>query len=429
MEKYIQVFINNDVLDISPFSSVYSLKDKIKKIKKYINIPFENINLHYQGKLLSDKKSLFFYNIEENSNIDLILTVKGGDSSHLQLYLIYFLVVILYLTFIISGLPPILANSFFYIFKNTLLSIFTKIPEWIINISSFIFLNISLIFFIWSSSAYIIFPWLYTNNYDYCNSGLAAMNIGFWIMFSYMIIYGPFNSVDFFCDKAEAIVNSESIPKILKPTITMMEYTKNVWDNLKITPLYAIPVVGLIFFRIHNAMASNISYIYYILNIIDKFNCKDKDTVKTLSDVFNNINNIITLNVKVPSNIQDILLDASIIQVTKKYKSEFLVKLLKYGFSDLNLEQLNKELEKGEPGWEINSINRFIARSIVSFFCDFLIFSDNLKILLNEVGSENSIINMIKTGQIAGLISAIFLIIMFNYTYVFGSFWGYRYGT
>jgi hypothetical protein len=243
-----------------------------------------------------------------------------------------------------------------------------------------------------------------------------------------MIIYGPFNSVDFFCDKAEAIVNSESIPKILKPTITMMEYTKNVWDNLKITPLYAIPVIGQIFLYIHNAIASNISYIYYILNIIDKFNCKDKDTVKTLSDVFNNINNIITLNVKVPSNIQNILLDASILQVTKKYKSEFLVKLLKYGFSDLNLEQLNKELENGEPGWEINSVNRFIARYIVSFFCDFLIFSDNLKILLNEVGSENSIINMIKTGQIAGLISAIFLIIMFIYTYIFGSFWGYRYG-
>ena len=57
MNKKIRIFVNKKTLvDISPFASIYSLKRKIVKKNEDLNI--DKMILHFNGKILSDEKSV-----------------------------------------------------------------------------------------------------------------------------------------------------------------------------------------------------------------------------------------------------------------------------------------------------------------------------------------------------------------------------------
>ena len=62
-------------LDISPSQLVYEIKSKIHSIEQ---IPINNQNLFYFGKLLENNKPISFYSIENNSIINLIEQTQGG---------------------------------------------------------------------------------------------------------------------------------------------------------------------------------------------------------------------------------------------------------------------------------------------------------------------------------------------------------------
>jgi hypothetical protein len=122
-KKTIRVFVNKKTLiEISPVSSIYSLKYEIVK-KIYKDLPLNKINLYFNGKLLSDDKALMIYGINDNSNISASPIINGGVSnSSWWLYIIYYLCIPAYLIFLATGLPPVIANVFSFIFDKTILT-------------------------------------------------------------------------------------------------------------------------------------------------------------------------------------------------------------------------------------------------------------------------------------------------------------------
>ena len=83
-----KVFINNKLINISPFYSIYSLKYNTKNI---------NSNLYFAGKELKDSKTLFESGLYNNCQIFLHNSNKGGISTISPLwyfFIIFFLIII-----------------------------------------------------------------------------------------------------------------------------------------------------------------------------------------------------------------------------------------------------------------------------------------------------------------------------------------------
>lgn len=62
-------------LDVSDTDSIASIKNKIFEKE---GIPVEQQRLVFNGKQLEDNQTIADYNIEENSNIHLVLRLRGG---------------------------------------------------------------------------------------------------------------------------------------------------------------------------------------------------------------------------------------------------------------------------------------------------------------------------------------------------------------
>lgn len=62
-------------LDVSDNDSIASIKNKIFEKE---GIPIEQQRLVFNGKQLEDNQTIADYNIEENSNIHLVLRLRGG---------------------------------------------------------------------------------------------------------------------------------------------------------------------------------------------------------------------------------------------------------------------------------------------------------------------------------------------------------------
>ena len=465
-KNLIRIFINNkNIIEISSLSSIYSLKYEIKeKITQFATIPIEKINLHFKSKPLSDdKKSLLFYNIEDNSNINAISTINGGSSdSSFWLYLIYYICIPLYFIFLISGLPPFVANCFGYIFDKTVVSILstfgandnglaTKMIRIILNTIMWFVKNIATILFVWATASYMIFPWLYSNNNDYCNSGLAAKDVGFWVMFVYMLIYGSLNIVDFVINILQTIVDLQGDPEIIKSFLgPSIQAFKETWDIVKIVPLYAIPFVGQFFMFMHEFLDVGMALIYEAMDTIKQFDCDDKNTVSSLDSILTELETMLKSKSKTKrkssnsinktsetsgtsgtsgiANFQTKMFSGVAMEPIKNYKLEPMIKLLRQGFHDLNIKNSGKPLpELKGTEWELGGFNRWSSSFITSFFCQFLEAMNDITDLLWGIGTENEVVNMIKTGNFAGLISVVFMFIIFIWTWIFSSFGGYKY--
>lgn len=263
----IHIFINEkNIIRISKYSSLYSLKNEIHK-KIYSNISFEEFNnkfrLSLNGKMLENNSmSLISFNIDNDSNINVEKRLEGGNwSSLFWLYTIYGICFIIYIVFLLSGILPIIANLFGSIFRtvvHNLINYFTRgknnktiktmksVLEFILYIFSFCFT----LFFVWALTSYAVFPFYYFKTNDFCKSGLAAEHVGKVTMFWYMFIYGLYNFIDIVLVQSEKIISKfpHAISSIATPFLTG---SKKSWDSFKFLPLYFIPFMGNAISGIH----------------------------------------------------------------------------------------------------------------------------------------------------------------------------------
>jgi hypothetical protein len=498
-KKIIRIFVNNKILiEISPVSSIYSLKDEIVK-KIYKDLPQDKINLYFNGKLLSGEKALVLYGINDNSNITASPIINGGVSnSSWWLYIIYYLCIPAYLIFLATGLPPVIASVFSFIFDKTVLSILKYFSSYsgssdkfeaskhlsffsfgIYKFLQFILwlvTSFSTIFFIWITSAFMFFPWLYKKNEDYCNSGLAAKDMGFWVMVVYMIIYGSFNAFDVGLNAMQWLV--DDIPdniQIIKGAASFgIQGAERSWDIAKFSPWYLIPFVGEILMTYHEIVEEGLGIFYGSLDMISTFKCDNTKMAKELCSLLTGLkevldkskgihpsnsshltpqnksnlsnkknrgkkigNKILTHKIMKQDNISEGaasnlmagMQERKIAEYIRNYKISPLVDLLQRGFCDIAFKDANPGVELPNiPNYEVGSFNRWSSSFVASIFCQITEALYDVTKVVWGIGTEDQVINMVKTGSFSGGISVITIIIFYIYTAIYGSFGGYKYG-
>ena len=163
------LFVNNKyTIEIESYSSIYLLKDLVKKKLKLKNSK-KDIHLWFNGKLLNNEsKSLQNYNLKNNSNIEVSSKLKGGSSeSTWFFYILYYISIPIFICFICSGFPPFIANVYAYIFDKTVVSILemfnmkkedatSKMIRNVLNGIMWILTKLATIFFIWIIKFHII---------------------------------------------------------------------------------------------------------------------------------------------------------------------------------------------------------------------------------------------------------------------------------
>ena len=477
----IRIFINEkNVIEISPYASLYSLKEQVNK-KVYKNLPFDNISLHFKGKpLIDNSKALLSYGIENDSILLANVKTNGGYStSTLILIGFYMLAIPCYFIFLMSGLPPVMANIFSFVFDNTVLGIFEYfqkkrddnflefIRNWIIKpILSFITI-FSTIIFIWITTAYIVFPFYYLiRGKTYCDAGLTAKHVGKITTIGYMMVYGSFNILDFLLNITQYATNFFPVLLIKGTASASIQTTKEAWDLTKFAPFYAIPFLGQMLMTFHIFLEEGIGLLYESLDVIGQYNCDDENTTSLLCSLTTQLQKELAkyggtghhthtkenksiaskykkqdMNAKIQSRIDKMQSRLEIkemagifIEPVKNYKLEPLLKLLQRGFCDqalkdkiqqgvlnkglepLTEDQLNAMLPKlDKTDFDMNTfkgrLNRWSSGFFMSFFCQILEALRDITNTLWGIGTENQVINMIKTGQIAGIVAIVVFII------------------
>ena len=462
MTKKIHIFVNNKYLiKISKLSSLYTLKEEVKKKLNYTSESNIELNVELNGKILSnDDLTLLTCGIENNSNINVSPVIKGGNKSTFVIYFIYFICIISFFIFLISGIIPVISSLFFRLLSDTLEKLVSRITTKskllirIIKIILWILQHCGLILFIWATTFYLIWPMLYNRKNDYCNSGLAAKDVGGWITLVYVFIYFAYNAPNIIADVINDIFDISNnsnenttgklngVKKIFSSSMNSLKYT---WDSIKFLPIYWIPSVKLL----HNGVDTGLSYVYLILDSIEKNSCDKLDRLLLLDTFLQNLKKYMDKDKKSLS-IEDFKKMQE--EIEKQNSAEQLMKvmtdsymsnsayfvneklgkhkfdILATGVHDLYLKKTNQSLPKLEGSLETGKFERSLADIIVDSVCFAIDMSDGVYDRLKLIGDANTVANMIKTGQVAGIITSIVFFILIIWLFFVSSFGGYTYG-
>jgi hypothetical protein len=448
--KLIRIFVNEkNVVEIHKYASVYSLKSKIVD-KIYNNVDINKINLYHNGKQITvNDRCLDTFGIKDNSNVTANISINGGGSDPADaLKWIYIVALIFYILFLFSGLLPVIATGFANMFRKTIKALLGKHSEKgigrilffiFIKIPSFLLSWFSIPLFVWATSSYMMFPWLYSVKNDYCNSGLASKDIGFWSMAIFTFVYVLFNLVDFFFNIFQSVIHSSignNLPIITGPLGAQTEVSKTLWDITKFTPVYLLSAGTALFY--HEAIDVVLGLVYTAMDTIKNFNCEEGCVAEELCSLFSKLNKEIRKKGKKDKNgvhpmlsdlkdcsgVNEAELMKQVIrseeaEVLKNYKLGSTIKLLSTGFC----MKAGKEVDE-----KLGRFYKIQAEMSTSFFCQLAEAVNDMYGDLSEIGTEHDIGNMIKTGNVAGGATVIYLVIMLIYTSFVSSFAGYKYG-
>lgn len=550
----IRVFVNKrNLIETSPFTSLYSFRQAVRE-KLWSDVDHDlTLNMYLSGKRLgneSDTISLTKLGFEDNSNVTVTPSVKGGfNTIAWLLWIIYYLCLAGYVIFLFSGFITLFANIFAVTFNNTIFSVityfmsdpnstFAKFMKLFIRFCTWMLRHFATLFFVWILTAYMIFPWFYGKANKYCESALAAKRVGWWAMFIFTIIYVYMNIGDFVFNIAQEIAGES--PQIIDASVSPpLQGFKEVWDQLKELIFDLIPGVA----SYHMIVEEVIFALYDVSGIVGQMDCQDTEMLSTLCQFFKTLDKVakgpkgMTLNKfskeankvkkeamkrerqqkggydylndnlsdfefsdqeggvriknkapkklrdkgktkkqglsnlerlrkKLESNHEEAVRTAKSAQKTaenvektpeasgllamslsdarptiKNYRLGPGIELLSVGFCD----RLRKDeaKDKGVPYEEVpkvsdnpkmnekykpGSFNRWSAGLFTSFFCQIVEAVDDLSNTLNNVGTDNQVVNMIETGNVAGLGAAIYLLIIIIYTFFSSSYAGFKFG-
>jgi hypothetical protein len=398
----IQVTINNSLnFCINEIESIYNLKELIKN---KINIDINNQILHYQHMILDNNKSLQEYNIKNNSNLILIHSINGGfDTLSLLMLLIYICAFVLYILILVSGLIPIIAHIYGYLF-NWILSKIGNITGLSTNryyngfthVIIFILSFVIVYYFVYALTSFITFPIMYTRFDQLCKSMSISNKIGFWVALFFIIIYGIFNIPNFILDITIDMTNMNYIvATILKPILGLLENFANVG---KFVGIYAIPFLGTPFLEgYHFAVDMMSSSIEQSIELSKSFNCDSQQSKKNIGLILKEQNRQGTL-------LYDFI---------KNYRAENIVESLIIGLIP-EIYNSYKQKVDNMPIWDkFGEVagKFYTAKYVTKGFCFALKFLHIVANVLNSFGGSAQLANMIKTGNIGGLIGFVVFII------------------
>jgi hypothetical protein len=279
MQKNIRIFVNNKLIEIHKYSSIYSLKSKIAT-SLFEDAEPGDISLSYNSKPLKNNKTLYSYKIENDSNITASLSVNGGRNITYVFYILYFLTFVMYLLFIGSGLAPLFAH----IFINSVIEFLGISNQGFMKIIFFLFSILSVPLFIWATSSYMIYPLYYYRTNNSCKATIAAKNTGYWASLMFAITYTLFTFPDTIIDILNGIFSN--IPVIGALVILVLKIIKSGWNSIKFIPIYIMTFGSAMYlFRFIDA---GVFVFYSVMQVMGLFNC-EQNNLEELCQVFSEL--------------------------------------------------------------------------------------------------------------------------------------------
>ena len=315
-----------------------------------------------------------------------------------------------------------------------------------------------------ATASLVVSPWLFSFAHNYCGSGLAAKDIGAWVAGAYIIVYILYEIPDFFIDKTQTLVNIAEDPLIVKGVAgPILQSARRTWDIIKYGGLYMIPGIGSLMLQYHEIIEESFGLLYGAIAAIDTFQCADKKTAiglcpllsglqETLSashvrkikensrDTKNNFKKkgaekgkeILKEKEAASSEILATIRNKELVPIVKDYHLSPLIDLLQRGFCDIAIKDPGKKIpELKGTKWDTSTrkgtFNRWSAGTMTSIFCQFTEAVDDVQKVLGEVGTEDQLIDMVKTGNVAGMGAAGVLVIFFILSIFKSSFGGHVY--
>lgn len=449
-DKTIRVFIKESDgqrhdglrhISISPFSSFYSLKHELN-----INPTTTLLDGCRQLTPSSDNVCIHELNIADGSILSVMPKgLLGGSNATLDLLWIgYYLALIAYVLFLVSGLLPVIASIFASLFNSTVFALLDRMTQSsspiarvmriVLKVIGWLLSNFSVLFIVWALSGYIIFPWLYGRASKFCESALVARSIGWWTMVLFMVVYGSLNLVDAVITITQSL--TAEMPGIFDATLSpsLMAF-KEIWDISKFGLLYLVPGVDFYHMLIEQAIYA----LFTAATELQILDCSDPAKAGQLCDLMTKLRDqsttgrpktaIPTTQAGLNGLIGQIAL-APARTFINNYKMGPALELLSVGFCDKAAlaEKLNlKQDPTGDGRYVSGSFNRWSSGLFSSFFCQMIEAVNDMMGTIYDVGSDDQIANMIKTGNFAGMVSGTYFIIMVIYTGFASSLSGYSY--
>ncbi len=410
----VHICVNNSInININEFESVYNLKEIINQLT---NININNQIIYYNGFLLTNDKLLKEYNITNNCNLYMNQALKGGfDTLSILMWLLYLCAFMFYLLILISGLIPVVAHTYGYLLDWAISKIgsflglgdnrYYKAFQYIIM---FIISITIVYYFVYAMTAFIVFPIAYVRTDKLCKSIKSSNTVGFWVAIFFIIVYGLFNIPNFILNITYDVSNLNFIVgAILQPVLGILENFANIG---KFAGIYAIPFVGTPFLEgYHFAVGLISTAVTEGVNLTTLFSCQDEKLRKKIGLALREATKKGSpLNDWIQSYDMQKITETIIIGLIPELYDNYKCKVDNMPFWEkfgLGFETINGESSSVVAG------KFYTAKYATKGFCFALRFMQAIAGVLDSIGGSSQIANMIRTGNIGGVIAFIVFIV------------------
>jgi hypothetical protein len=328
---------NNILLEINENNSVYEIKYLL--YKKY-NYKIEKFLLIFGGKILEDEKPLTYYNIENNSTIDILFKIKGGNMIGYDLIIniiLVLLILIFIIVFLLTGIIPLIAEYMYTNTSNFLNILNEKINDYIINIDSLplqtlyrilhlIYIIITKCILFLASFGFIYLIVSYMTSFvlfilsnkilgKECDSMKTSKETGYYIGLFYMLVYYGLKLNIFL----PIVLLIDKLPECFKPTDIIKNILIGLSKNQRLTPVRIILTPLFLIFpsllKIINMLSDKVNdnidenkLSIYITKIKSGGIDKDSESNKMIKMVFNFFMELNNIKLDSPTLESDLML-------------------------------------------------------------------------------------------------------------------------
>ncbi len=398
----LQILINTSLnININEFESIYNLKEIIYD---KTSIQINDQILYHNGFILMNNKIIKDYEIKNNTNLIMNQCINGGfDTLSVLMWLLYLCTLMLYLLILISGLIPVIAHAYGYLLnwaltkiggliglnKNRYYHTFQYVIMFIVSIAI-------VYYFVYATTAFITFPIAYTKTDKLCKSIITSNKVGFWVAIFFIIVYGIFNIPNFILNIAYDVTDlNYFIAVFVQPLLGTLENFANIG---KFAGIYAIPFVGTPFLEGYGFGVGLVSTAAVEgTDLTTLFSCQDKNAEKKLG-----------LALRKATEKGEPLHDWIKSYKVDKLKETIMIGLIPELYNNYKCKVDNM------PFWDKfgETADKFYAAKYATKgFCFSLRLMQAISGVLDSIGGSSQIANMIRTGNMGGIIAFIVFII------------------
>jgi hypothetical protein len=404
-------------------SSIYSLKLKI--IDLFLNnTKINDIQLYVNGKELDDTKSIYYYIKHTNKIIHVNTKLRGGDDPSKILFvgaiIAYIIAFIIYIVILATGFIPMFATFFSIAVGNVITYIGSLLGnitsnillaelgnvfrQWIVTILS----QFSILIFVYVFTNILTIPLMYLSSKNQCDYLSYSHVVGILTSIVFTVLYILWNIPNYALDIGQAIVDEAPVPIIPAIMAPSLEVSKQTVNELKFGWLSWIPPVPLYML----AVDAGVILIKENLEILETFDCKNADSMKSLLENIRIIDNLPTFKLFVETYklYPALKLLKGVLCTGGDYS-----KMVKYVNDKNNCFGNNKTLSG-----KLRIFGNIMSmKGIFAAFCFLVSISKSLNLWLGKLGTIIQIQNSIKTGAVVGCITIFLYIIILIVVYVF----------